>query len=118
MLVRFYVQMECLEVALLRTVSAIAISRPRWPQPRPSRLDVSVRTLKGIGPKLSHAAAEMGLATVSDLLASVLRDEADFSALPPTTPGTVRRETSAPRTSSASTNRGSPSGRASALLGD
>ncbi|MGI9556576.1 MAG: hypothetical protein ACR2N5_01400, partial [Solirubrobacterales bacterium] len=43
-------------------------------EPRPSRLDASLRSLKGIGPKLSQAAAEMGLTSLSDLLAHVPRD--------------------------------------------
>ncbi len=38
----------------------------RWP--RPSALDVSLRALEGVGPKLAEAAAEAGIATVGDLL--------------------------------------------------
>jgi ATP-dependent DNA helicase RecG len=36
--------------------------------PRPSRLDVPVRSLKGAGPKLSALAESIGLATIGDLL--------------------------------------------------
>jgi len=48
--------------------------------PRPSLLAARIETLKGAGPKLSAAAAEMGLYTVGDLLAHVphsYRDRAD-----------------------------------------
>jgi ATP-dependent DNA helicase RecG len=36
--------------------------------PRPSALDVSIRALEGVGPKLADAAAEAGIETVWDLL--------------------------------------------------
>jgi ATP-dependent DNA helicase RecG len=36
--------------------------------PRPSVLDVSIRALEGVGPKLAEAAAEAGIETVWDLL--------------------------------------------------
>src|SRR5215211_73379 len=39
--------------------------------PRPSLLTAPIETLKGAGPKLSAAAAEMGLETVGDVLAHV-----------------------------------------------
>ena len=36
--------------------------------PRPSALDVSLKALDGVGPKLAEAAAETGIATIGDLL--------------------------------------------------
>ena len=36
--------------------------------PRPSRLDAPLRTLRGAGPRLSEAAAELGIETLRDLL--------------------------------------------------
>jgi len=36
--------------------------------PRPSALDVSIRSLEGVGPKLAEAAAEAGIETIWDLL--------------------------------------------------
>ena len=36
--------------------------------PRPSALDVSIRALEGVGPKLAEAAAEAGIETIWDLL--------------------------------------------------
>src|SRR3954463_13157514 len=51
----------------------------RW-APRPSLLAARIETLKGAGPKLSAAAAEMGLETLGDVLAHVphsYRDRAD-----------------------------------------
>jgi ATP-dependent DNA helicase RecG len=36
--------------------------------PRPSVLDVSIRALSGVGPKLAEAASEAGIETISDLL--------------------------------------------------
>ncbi|MBS1881279.1 MAG: ATP-dependent DNA helicase RecG, partial [Actinobacteria bacterium] len=38
----------------------------RWP--RPSALDVSIRALPGVGPKLAEAASEAGIETIWDLL--------------------------------------------------
>ena len=36
--------------------------------PRPSRLEVSISTLDGVGPKLAEAAAAIGIETIGDLL--------------------------------------------------
>lgn len=47
--------------------------------PRPSRLGAPLRSLRGAGPKLSEAAAEMGIETVGDVLAHVPRDYRDLS---------------------------------------
>jgi len=41
---------------------------------RPSALDVSVKTLDGVGPKLAEAAVEAGIATVGDLLFRIPHD--------------------------------------------
>ncbi len=49
--------------------------------PRPSRLDSSLRALRGVGPKLSEAAAELGLSTVGDLLAHAPRDYREVGAI-------------------------------------
>ncbi len=48
--------------------------------PRPSRLDASIATLDGVGPKLAEAAAAIGIETIGDLLWHVPhghRDRAD-----------------------------------------
>ena len=48
--------------------------------PRPSRLEVSISTLDGVGPKLAEAAAAIGIETIGDLLWHVPhghRDRAD-----------------------------------------
>jgi ATP-dependent DNA helicase RecG len=48
--------------------------------PRPSLLAARIETLKGAGPKLSAAAAEMGLHTVGDVLAHVPHSYRDRAA--------------------------------------
>ena len=48
--------------------------------PRPSRLEVSISTLDGVGPKLAEAAAAIGIETIGDLLWHIPhghRDRAD-----------------------------------------
>ena len=48
--------------------------------PRPSRLEVSISTLDGVGPKLAEAAAAIGIETIGDLLWHIphgYRDRAD-----------------------------------------
>ena len=44
------------------------LAAPLKTMPRPAILDASIRKLRGAGPKLSAAAAEMGIATLGDLL--------------------------------------------------
>ncbi|MDQ3725132.1 MAG: ATP-dependent DNA helicase RecG [Actinomycetota bacterium] len=46
--------------------------------PRPSAIEVGLGALKGVGPKLSEAAAEAGLRTVGDLLYRVPRRHRDL----------------------------------------
>ena len=64
--------------------------------PRPSRLDApSVQTLKGAGPKLAAAAADMGLGSVGDMLLHVphsYRDRASRESSPSC--GSARRRRS------------------------
>jgi ATP-dependent DNA helicase RecG len=48
--------------------------------PRPSRLGARIQTLKGAGPKLAAAAAEMEIATLGDLLAHVPHSYRERSA--------------------------------------
>ncbi len=48
------------------TPAALREAPVHWP--RPSALDVSIRALEGVGPKLAEAAAEAGIETVWDLL--------------------------------------------------
>jgi ATP-dependent DNA helicase RecG len=45
--------------------------------PRPSRLEAPLRTIRGVGPRLAEAAAEIGLATIGDLLLHAPRDYPD-----------------------------------------
>ncbi len=47
------------------------LGAPLKTAPRPSILDAPITTLKGAGPKLSAAAAEMGIETIGDLLRHV-----------------------------------------------
>jgi len=61
---------------------------------RPSVLDVSLAALKGVGPKLSEAAAEAGLRNIGDLLFRFPRDHlnrevVDVASLEPGKRGTV-----------------------------
>jgi ATP-dependent DNA helicase RecG len=48
------------------TAAGLRAAPVHWP--RPSALDVSIRALEGVGPKLAEAAAEAGIETVGDLL--------------------------------------------------
>jgi ATP-dependent DNA helicase RecG len=62
--------------------------------PRPSALEVSLRALDGVGPKLAEAAAEAGIATVGDLLYRVPHSHRDrqlreLGSLEPGETGTV-----------------------------
>jgi ATP-dependent DNA helicase RecG len=49
--------------------------------PRPSRLDAPISSLKGAGPKLAAAAAEIGIETLGDLLWHVPRGHTDHSSV-------------------------------------
>jgi ATP-dependent DNA helicase RecG len=51
--------------------------------PRPRRLEAPLSSLRGAGPKLSAAAAEMGIASVGDLLANVPHSYRDRSQVTP-----------------------------------
>jgi ATP-dependent DNA helicase RecG len=58
--------------------------------PRPSTLEISIQALDGIGPKLSEAAAEAGIATIGDLLYRVphsYRDRAGVRLIADLEPG-------------------------------
>jgi ATP-dependent DNA helicase RecG len=50
--------------------------------PRPSALDVSLKVLDGVGPKLAEAAAEAGLRTVGDLLLRIPHRHRDRAVVP------------------------------------
>ena len=50
--------------------------------PRPSVLDVSLKALDGVGPKLAEAAAEAGIQTVGDLLLRVPHSHRDRQIKP------------------------------------
>lgn len=59
----------------------LLLRAPLRAEPRPERIAVSLRALKGIGPKLSALAAELGLETIGDLLAHAPRDYRDVGAV-------------------------------------
>src|SRR3954454_19945318 len=50
---------------------AALLEAPLKTAPRPSILDASITELKGAGPKLAAAAAEMGISSLGDLLRHV-----------------------------------------------
>jgi ATP-dependent DNA helicase RecG len=50
--------------------------------PRPSVLDVSLKALDGVGPKLAEAAAETGIATIGDLLLRFPHSHRDRTVVP------------------------------------
>jgi len=50
--------------------------------PRPSALDVSLKALDGVGPKLAEAAAETGIATIGDLLLRFPHSHRDRTVVP------------------------------------
>ncbi len=54
---------------------------PLRSRPRPERLLSSLQVLKGVGPKLSETAAELGLREIRDLLAHIPRDYRDVGAV-------------------------------------
>jgi ATP-dependent DNA helicase RecG len=65
---------EPLDVAALRAA-------PLRSRPRPSRLEAPLSDLRGAGPKLAEAAAELGIETIGDLLLHVPRDYRDRTKL-------------------------------------
>src|SRR5436190_7071042 len=65
---------EPLDVAALRAA-------PLRSRPRPSRLGAPLSDLRGAGPKLAEAAAELGIETIGDLLLHVPRDYRDRTKL-------------------------------------
>jgi ATP-dependent DNA helicase RecG len=70
------------------TPSQLRVAPVHWP--RPSVLDVALEALEGVGPKLSEAAAEAGIASVGDLLYRVphsYRDRANVRELVSLEPG-------------------------------
>jgi len=50
--------------------------------PRPSALDISLKALEGVGPKLAEAAAEAGIGTVGDLLLRFPHSHRDRTIIP------------------------------------
>src|SRR6266542_4100695 len=54
---------------------------PLRSRPRPARLLQPIGTLRGAGPKLAAAAAELGIETIADLLWHVPRDYRDRTRL-------------------------------------
>jgi ATP-dependent DNA helicase RecG len=50
--------------------------------PRPSALDISLKVLAGVGPKLAEAAAEAGIGTVGDLLLRFPHSHRDRTIVP------------------------------------
>ncbi|HEY1356584.1 MAG TPA: ATP-dependent DNA helicase RecG [Solirubrobacterales bacterium] len=50
--------------------------------PRPSALDISIASLRGVGPKLAEAAAEAGISTVGDLLLRFPHSHRDRTIVP------------------------------------
>jgi ATP-dependent DNA helicase RecG len=54
---------------------------PLRSRPRPSRLEAPISELRGAGPKLAAAAAELGIETIGDLLLHVPRDYRDRTSL-------------------------------------
>ena len=59
--------------------------------PRPSRLDAPITALRGAGPQLAAAAAELGIETLGDLLLHVPHSYRDRSRAPPAVGARDRR---------------------------
>ena len=58
-----------MQSGLARSRTAVALRRVALRSlPRPSRLEAPITSLKGAGPKLAEAAAEIGIETIGDLL--------------------------------------------------